>query len=309
MLQASPAPDKDALEECELRFLPGMERGAAQRALAALFREHGIESANADARVLLCASLGAEYADVVRNPDRPLGRAAAALAAFAARRLKREPVSRIIGEREFWTARYAISSDVLDPRPATETLIEAVLDFAARQPRQNWRILDLGTGSGAILCSLLQSLPGSSGVGSDKSPAACRVAQRNLAALGLAGRGHIVCGDWTQALRGPFDVIVSNPPYIPRADIRQLAPDVRNFDPRLALDGGDDGLDAYRAIIPSLPELLAPGGIVALEIGSSQKREVELLLRGAFNAPAEARLDLDGNWRVMTVSPLLSGRE
>ncbi|HET6375183.1 MAG TPA: peptide chain release factor N(5)-glutamine methyltransferase [Methylocella sp.] len=286
-----------------------MARGAAQRALAALLREHGIESANADARVLLCASLGAGHAEVVRDPDRPLGRAAAALAAFAARRLMREPVSRIIGEREFWTARYAISSDVLDPRPATETLIEAVLDFAARHPRKGWRILDLGTGSGAILCSLLQSLPGSSGVGSDKSLAACKVAQRNLAALGLAGRGRIVCGDWTQALHGPFDVIVSNPPYIPRADIRQLAPDVRDYDPRLALDGGEDGLDAYRAIIPSLPELLAPGGFVALEIGSSQIRAVEPLLRSAFDAPVEARLDLDGNWRVMTVSPSPSGRE
>lgn len=309
MPQASPAPERDAIEECKLRFDPGMTRGAAQRRLAALFREHGIESATADARVLLCASLGAGHADVVRDPDRPLGRAAAALETFAARRIKREPVSRIIGEREFWTARYAISSDVLDPRPATETLIEAVLDFAARHPRQNWRILDLGTGSGAILCSLLQSLPGSFGVGTDKSPAACKVAQRNLAALGLAGRGHIMCGDWTQALRGPFDVIVSNPPYIPRADIRLLAPDVRDYDPRLALDGGDDGLDAYRAIIRSLPELLALGGFVALEIGSSQKRAVEPLLRGAFDAPVEARLDLDGNWRVMTVSPSPSGRE
>ncbi|MGH6822788.1 MAG: peptide chain release factor N(5)-glutamine methyltransferase [Methylocella sp.] len=280
-----------------------MARGPARRSLARALAKGGIEKAEIDARVLLCAALGIDHADLVANPDCPLGLAAASVASFAARRLKREPVSRIIGHRDFFRARFKIGPAVLDPRHATETLIEAVLDHAARSPRENWRILDLGTGSGAILCSLLQSLPGSSGIGVDISPGACAIARDNLAALGLARNGLIVRGDWARALRGPFDVIVSNPPYVLRGEIARLAPEVRDHDPRLALDGGEDGLAAYREIIPASRDLLAPGGLIALEVGAGQHGAVESLLTGAFGGPVDVRRDLDGCRRVVLACP------
>ncbi|MGH6853614.1 MAG: N5-glutamine methyltransferase family protein, partial [Methylocella sp.] len=153
--------------------------------------------------------------------------------------------------------------------------------------------------SGAILCSLLQSLSGSFGAGVDISPGACVIARDNLATLGLARQGSIVCCDWTRALRGPFDVIVSNPPYVVRGEIARLAPEVRDHDPRLALDGGEDGLAAYREIIPASRNLLAPGGLIALEVGAGQHPAVESLLTGAFGAPVKVRLDLDGCRRVV----------
>ena len=280
-----------------------MARGVGQRSLARALAKGGKEPAQIDARVLLCAALGIDHADLVSNPDCPLGPGAAVVATFAARRLKGEPVSRITGRREFWRACFKIGPVVLDPRPETETLIEAVLDYAARFSRENWRILDLGTGSGAILCSLLQSLPGASGVGTDISLGACAIARDNLAALGLAWRGLVVCGDWTHALRGPFDVIVSNPPYVARGEISRLAPEVRDHDPRLALDGGEDGLAAYREIIPVCRDLLAPGGLIALEVGAGQHLAVESLLTGAFGAPVKVRLDLDGCRRVVLACP------
>jgi release factor glutamine methyltransferase len=283
-------------------FEPAMARGAAQTSLVRALAKGGIESAQIDARVLLCAALGIDHADLVRNPGCPLGPRAAAVASFVARRLKREPVSRIIGHRDFWRARFKIGPAVLDPRHTTETLIEAVLDHAVRSPRENWRILDLGTGSGAILCSLLQSLPGSFGTGVDISPGACTIARDNLAALGLARRGPIVCGDWAHALRGPFDVIVSNPPYVVRGEIARLTPEVRDHDPRLALDGGEDGLAAYREIIPGSRDLLAPGGLIAVEVGPGQHLAVEALLTDAFGAPVKVRLDLDGCRRVVLAS-------
>ncbi|MGH6864361.1 MAG: N5-glutamine methyltransferase family protein, partial [Methylocella sp.] len=163
--------------------------------------------------------------------------------------------------------------------------------------------LDLGTGTGAILCSLLQSLPGSSGIGVDISPGACAIARDNLAALGLARNGLIVRGDWARALRGPFDVIVSNPPYVLRGEIARLAPEVRDHDPRLALDGGEDGLAAYREIIPASRDLLAPGGLIALEVGAGQHGAVESLLTGAFGGPVDVRRDLDGCRRVVLACP------
>jgi release factor glutamine methyltransferase len=284
-------------------FAPAMARGAARRSLARALAQGGIESAQIDARVLLCAALGIDHGEFVRDPDCPLGPGAATAGSFAARRLKREPVSRIIGHRDFWRARFKIGPAVLDPRPSTETLIEAVLDHAAGSPRENWRILDLGTGSGAILCSLLESLPGSFGAGVDISPGACVIARENLAALGLAPRGHIVCCDWTRALRGPFDVIVSNPPYLVRGEINRLAPEVRDHDPRVALDGGEDGLAAYRQIIPASRDLLAPGGLIALEVSAGQHLAVKSLLTGTFGAPVKIKLDLDGCRRVVLACP------
>jgi release factor glutamine methyltransferase len=280
-------------------FEPALSRGAALGVLVDLLRESGIDSAPLDARVLLCAALGIDHTNLICEPDSPLGPGAATLRAFAARRLRREPVSRILGHRDFWQARFLIAEGVLDPRPETETLIEAVLEHAARFPRDYWRILDLGTGSGAILCSILQSLPGSIGVGVDISAAACAIARRNLAALGLAARGLIVRADWTRALGGRFDVIVSNPPYIASSAIGGLEPEVRDHDPRLALDGGGDGLAAYRDIIGALPGLLAPGGLVALELGAGQFRSVEALVCGTLAEPVGSKVDLSGVRRVI----------
>jgi release factor glutamine methyltransferase len=284
-----------------LDFGPAHKRGTALGALVRALREGGIGSPEIDGRVLLCSALGIDHAGLVRDPDCPLGPAAGRLSSFAARRLRREPVSRIIGQREFWQARFKIARGVLDPRPETETLVEAVLAYTARFPRKNLRILDLGTGSGAILCSLLQSLPGSSGAGVDISFTACAIARDNLAALGLASRGLIVCGNWANALGGCYDIIVSNPPYVASGAIAWLEPEVRDHDPRLALDGGEDGLAAYREIIPVLPGLLAPGGVIALELGAGQHRSVVSLVYEKFDTPVDVRLDLHGHRRVILI--------
>jgi release factor glutamine methyltransferase len=291
--------NSDLVRAPPLDFGPSQPRGTALSALVRALREGGMESPEIDGRVLLCSALGIDHANLVRDPECPLGMGALRLSTFMARRLRREPVSRIIGHREFWQARFKIARDVLDPRPETETLIESVLGCAARHPGKNLRVLDLGTGSGAILCSLLQSLPGSSGVGVDISSAACAVARDNLVALGLAARGHIVCGSWADALGGCFDIIVSNPPYVASGAIAGLEPEVRDHDPRLALDGGKDGLVAYREIIQALPGLLTPGGVIALELGAGQHRSVVSLVREQFDIPIDVKLDLHGHKRVI----------
>ena len=285
-----------------LGFAASDRSDEARLRLARTFAAAAIELAELDARVLLCAALGIDHAGLIREPERPLGAAAAPLGAFASRRLRGEPVSRIVGGKEFWGARLAIAACVLDPRPDTETLIEAALDHIDHiggVRDRDWRILDLGTGSGAILCALLQALPRAFGVGVDLSPAACAVARGNVEALGLARRGAILCGDWTASLRGRFDLIASNPPYVARADIAGLAPEVRDFDPHLALDGGEDGLAAYRAMSPALAGLLAPGGLIALELGQGQRPAVERLLRDAGLAGFDGRRDLAGHERVI----------
>ena len=276
-----------------------MPREQAQRAIALSLAASALERPYADARILLCAALGIDHAELIRDPACPIGARAATLESFVARRLKQEPVSRIIGRREFWRSQFKLSPAVFDPRPATEALVEAVLDDAALFPRDDWRILDLGTGSGAILCSLLQFFPESSGVGVDRSPEACMIAASNCASLGLAQRALIVCGDWTHALGGRFDMIVSNPPYVAQGEFVSLSPEVRVHDPLLALDGGEDGLAAYREIVPGLRNLLAPEGIVALEVGAGQHLAVESLLRDTVGAPTETKLDLDGQRRVV----------
>lgn len=224
--------------------------------------------------------------------------AAAGLAQLAARRLAREPVHRILGRRAFWTLDLAITPAVLDPRPDTETLVEAALALAG--PRRPARILDLGTGSGALLCALLVEWPEAIGIGVDRSIEACRVARRNAEVCGLGARALIVAGDWGAGLAGPFDVVVSNPPYIPSDAIRGLDPEVRDHDPALALDGGADGLDAYRAIVPLAARLLGPGGLLAVEVGWTQAADVaELLVRAGLDDVGRRR-DLGGRERVVS---------
>ncbi|HEY5226288.1 MAG TPA: peptide chain release factor N(5)-glutamine methyltransferase [Methylovirgula sp.] len=265
-----------------------------QRQLSVLLAAAGSQTAMVEARMLLCAALGIDHAALLREPERPIGPQAALIAELVERRMQHEPVSRILGHREFWGLNFSVSPAVLDPRPDTETIVEAAI--AAMESRRDapLRILDLGTGSGALVCALLASFPQAFGLGIDVSDAACKIAAENLAALGFASRGKIVCGDWTKALCGGFDVIVSNPPYIAHADIAALDPDVRDYDPHLALDGGADGYAAYRALIPALPGLLAKGGVAVFEVGIGQSEGVGALFSAARLGVTGTRRDLAG---------------
>jgi len=232
------------------------------------------------ARRLVAAALGLAPAEVFAYPERPVGeREAERIAALLQRTLAHEPLSRVFGTREFWGLEFRLSADAFDPRPETETVVEAVL---ARLPERgrDYRILDLGTGSGCLLLALLSEFPAATGIGVERMPGAAATAHANAAALGFAGRARFVVGDWAASITGRFDAIVANPPYIATATIATLPPEVRDFDPHRALDGGADGLDAYRAIAADLPRLLMPGGIFAAELGAGQHRDVAAILAG-----------------------------
>ena len=190
---------------------------------------------------------------------------------------------------------------MLTPRPESETLVEAVLEWT-KQRRPPAAILDLGTGSGCLLLALLHEFPRATGLGIDRSPAALEVAAANARALGMAGRARFQLGNWTADLQGPFDVIVANPPYIPAADIAGLAPEVARFEPRAALDGGRDGLDAYRTLVPGLRGLLVPGGLAALEVGAGQADAVSSFAASTGMQPAGHRRDLAGIDRVVLIA-------
>jgi release factor glutamine methyltransferase len=256
----------------------------------------GIDAPAREARLLLGLAAKVPPAVMIGFPERSVDEsAAAAYRALIARRADREPVSHLIGEREFWSLPFFVSRDVLDPRPDSEALIEAVL---AEMPDRAapLRALDLGTGSGCLLLTLLCELPQAEGWAVDLSPAALAIAQRNAGRLGVAERTHFREGAWLQALTGDdptsFDLIVSNPPYIPAADIAGLEPEVVRHEPRLALDGGIDGLDAYRALAPMLRGALRAGGLVALEIGLGQAESVTALMTAAGLIPAGRQVDL-----------------
>lgn len=241
---------------------------------------------------------------MIRDPDLALGAAAEALAAFVSRRLRGEPVSRILGHREFWGLSFALGPAVLDPRPETEGLVGSVLDAIRERRDRPLAILDLGIGSGAILAALLRELPLARGIGVDRSLAACRIARRNLTSLEVGARAALICGDWTNSLRARFDIVVSNPPYIATADLAALERDVRDYDPKSALDGGEDGLEAYRALAPRLDDVLAPGGVAAFECGANQGASVATLMRDGGLHGASVYLDLAGHDRVvMGVKP------
>jgi release factor glutamine methyltransferase len=277
---------------------PATPRAKARAGLAAVFAHAGLDTPDLDARLLVLAACGIDHAGLIRDPDAPLGTAADLLTKLATERLRRTPVSRLLGRREFWGLDLAISADVLDPRPETEGVVGAVLDAIGGRRADPLRILDLGTGSGAILCALLHELPGAFGLGVDRSAAACRVARGNLFALGLAPRGSVVCGSWDEALRACFDIVVSNPPYIPRGDLAGLAPEVRDHDPVAALDGGADGLGPYRLLAPRLADLLQPGGVAAFECGRDQGPAVAELL-GRTLSDVRVLRDLAGCDRVV----------
>ncbi|MBI1182466.1 MAG: peptide chain release factor N(5)-glutamine methyltransferase [Alphaproteobacteria bacterium] len=223
---------------------------------------------------------------------------AVAYTALVERRAAREPVSRILGRREFWSLDFALGEAVLDPRPDTETLVRAALDWLV--PRGPSRILDLGTGSGCILLALLHERPEDTGAGIDVSPAALGVARRNAASLGLGGRAVFAAGDWLDAVGdGVADLVVANPPYIAHADLAALEPEVRLFDPAAALDGGGDGLDAYRALSRDLRRVTRPGGAAFLEIGAGQENAVYTLLLKGGAVTVRRHADLAGRVRVL----------
>lgn len=255
----------------------------ARRALAVQLRSAQLDEAELDARILLGAILGLDLTGLMAQAARTLTEAEAArLAQHAQRRIAGEPVARILGAREFWGLPFRLSEATLVPRPDTETVVERALElFRERQMSHPPRIADIGTGSGAILLALLHEIPDAFGVGTDLSLSALDTAKGNAAALGLAGRAAFVACSYAAALRGPFDLIVSNPPYIPSGEIPKLGIEVREHDPHLALDGGNDGYDAYRALIPQAAERLAPGGALIVEAGQGQAGDIETLMTAA----------------------------
>jgi release factor glutamine methyltransferase len=282
-------------------FLAEQARGAAQRQLSRALADAGIAESHIEARLLLCAAAGVDYVALIRDPDVAMGAdVAARLNAFAARRLAREPVTRILGHREFWGLELAVVPNVLDPRADSETVVEAVL--AALDGQTVRRVLDLGTGSGALLCALLQEFPQATGLGVDLSPVACAAAAQNLMSCGFSARAKIVQGSWSAALPQRFDVVVSNPPYIPSEDIAGLDFEVRAHDPALALDGGADGLKAYRQIAGVLGGLLEPQGIAVLEFGAGQAADVAALMSKAGLNVKSVKRDLGGHERVIVLS-------
>ena len=239
-----------------------------------------IPGAALDARVLVCGTLGRDAVDLIAHGDALLDEAQCdAVGLNVARRLKREPVARILGEREFWSLRFRVTEATLDPRPDSETVISSALEAAAYLRERALRIADLGTGSGCLIVALLSELRDARGVGIDRSPEALQVARENARDHGVAGRLDLICGDWLSGNAGRFDMIVSNPPYIPTEDIAALEVEVSDHDPLAALDGGPDGLSAYREIIGQGYDRLESGGWLVLEIGDGQAEEVSELLR------------------------------
>jgi len=271
---------------------------AARRALTMRLKSAGLDSAELDARLLVGAAVSLDLTGLIASATRRLtAEEAEQLEAFARRRIAGEPVARILGRREFWGLPLRLSAETLVPRPDTETVVELALEMLRLAPRSGHtlRIVDIGTGSGAILLALLSELPEAFGVGTDISEGALAIARCNAAALRLAQRAGFLACDHAAALSGPFHLIVSNPPYIRSADIPGLAKDVREYDPHHALDGGADGLDAYRALIPQAARLLAPGGVLVVEAGHGQADEIERLMTAAGLALEQPpRADLAG---------------
>jgi len=259
----------------------------------------GVDTPVLDARMLVEAGAGVSRLDIVTDPRRELSSAQiAGVEALAQRRIAREPISHILGRKAFWTLEFAVTPDVLTPRPETELLVEAALEFLA--PEKPALVLDIGVGSGALLLSVLSERPHAIGVGVDVSDAALAISHANAEALNLSNRVEWRNASWGEGLEGGFDLILSNPPYIASAEIADLSPEVSRHEPRLALDGGADGLDAYRALGPRMASLLAPGGRFAVEVGRGQAAAVWALFDQAGLAPEDVRADLAGVERVVT---------
>ena len=280
----------------------GITLGEATTATAQRLAAAGIADPRREARLLVALALGAEPAVALAYPERALDAAAQGrLAALAARRGAREPYSRLAGRRQFWSLDLALSADTLDPRPDSETLVEAALELLPDRMAP-LRLIDFGTGTGCLLLALLSELPNATGIGIDILPGAALTARRNAAALGLDGRARFLAGDWAGALVEEADVILANPPYICSGEIDALAPEVARYEPRAALDGGPDGLEAYRELAGETRRLLRPGGNALLELGAGQAAAVMGLMAAAGLVPKAVRRDLAGIERVLVVA-------
>lgn len=288
-----------------------LSREAALRHLVRVFEEAGLPDARTDARFLALHALALTPLDLSLRGREPIGAVGArALSDAAARRCAGEPVARIIGAWEFWGLPFALGPETLVPRPDTESVVEAALRLLPEDEKP-LRVVDLGTGTGCILVALLHERLKAFGIGVDRAEGALAVARRNAADNGVGDRAAFLCGSWLDALTGPFDLIVSNPPYIAASVVATLAPEVRLHDPHAALDGGADGLDAYRAILRGIarrPGLLAAGGALVLEIGYDQGAALVDLARAMGFEDVNVGRDLAGNDRVVTLRPSLAGR-
>lgn len=277
--------------------------GSARRVLAAQFEAAGIESPALDARLLIGQALALDHTGLASQASRGLtAEERDAITQLAIRRMRGEPVARIVGVKEFWGLKLALSAATLVPRPDTETVVEAALAaIGESRKRDKLRIADLGTGSGAILFALLHECPKATGLGTDIDPQALETAHANATALGLQARTGFVLADFGTALNETFDLVVSNPPYIRTADIEALAPEVRDHDPLRALNGGVDGLDAYRAIEREAPHLLHDTGVLIVEIGIGQSDDVAAILTtGGSLEKAAIHRDLSGRERALS---------
>ena len=278
-----------------------MARGVVYRSLLDQFRAAKIPSADLDARLLMAAATQVDEVALIADPHKLVEpQFLDVLQAYVHRRLSGEPVSRILGRREFWGLSFSLNEATLDPRPDSETLVEAVLAHVTERgaPLQ---ILDLGTGTGCLLLALLSELPQARGLGVDCASDAVRAAMRNADQLGLADRVAFRIGNWGEGVEGPFDLIVSNPPYIPSGDIPDLSQEVRSHDPMAALDGGDDGLTAYREIARETQRLLTPDGAAFWELGIGQADDVSGIAEGAGLEVCGLHPDLAGIPRVLKV--------
>jgi release factor glutamine methyltransferase len=299
--------------------------------LGTLLAEAGLDEPRREARLLLAVVLDMPLAQMIAHPDQRLGAQAPRLSAMTRRRMAHEPLSRLLDRRGFMDLDLMINPATLDPRPETEHLVEAVLArlehgaqkcerFCEHTMRKNkeleqgfdsiktqgaldrdaaLNIIDLGTGSGAILIALLRALPHARAIGVDRAEAACHCARANAARYGLDARADFICGDLGTMLKGGFDVVVSNPPYIPTRDLAGLAREVREHDPVLALDGGADGLYFYRRLAGDSPRLLKAGGLLAVEIGAGQAQDVAAIFRQARLQHLEFMKDYAGHIRVV----------
>jgi release factor glutamine methyltransferase len=270
----------------------------ARRALTSYLKDGGIDSGELDARLLVGHALGLDFTGIITAASHRLKvEEAYRLEAFARRRLAGEPVARILGRKEFWGLSLQLSPATLVPRPDTETVVELALEMIGDHPPASAppRIADIGTGSGAILLALLSELPKATGIGTDISLEALRTARDNAAHLGLGPRASFVACNYAAALSGALDLIVSNPPYIRSMDIADLEREVRDYDPSRALDGGPDGLDAYRAITSQAASLLAPGGTLVVEAGYGQSGPIaDLMVTSGLTPSLPPRADLAG---------------
>ena len=275
--------------------------GAALAEGTARLNAAGVDAARLDARLLLAAASGKSVEQIVAWPEHELSASESeAFERLVARRARREPVSQILGRREFWSLDLVTTRDTLTPRPDTETIIETALRLFPERAAP-LRILDLGTGTGCLLLALLSEFPAAIGIGTEASLAAAVVASGNAARLGLSARVQVVVGNWDDAIDGEFDLIVSNPPYIPTVELGRLEPEVAIYEPRAALDGGADGLGAYRDLAPRVAHRLVRGGFALLEVGAGQAPDVAAICAAAGLQVHGHACDLAGRERCVVV--------